>query len=891
MNEARWQRVTDIVNDCLDLPEAERVEFARKQCGDDTALFGEVQQWLDGARDTTGFLARPAKFDAIATEALSDAGLAQHIDAALRNDSSWINRRLGAYRITEEIARGGMGSVFKAVRADDEYEKLVAIKLIRSDVASEVVAQRFRAERQILANLDHPNIARLIDGGRSDDGTPYLVMEFVDGLPIDQYCKQHVLRIPERLKLFRDVCAAVHFAHQRLVVHRDLKPSNILVDGQAQVKLLDFGIAKLLDPTQIDESGKSIANPTVANAMTPAYASPEQVKGEAITTASDVYALGVLLYRLLAGKSPYKSDTTKPLELAKEIVDTEPDRPSSAVTRDDSPRPTERSLDNSKIARTLDSKRLQRSLRGDLDNIVLMALRKDPRRRYVSVEQLSEDVRRSENRQPVLAHADSMAYRARRFVQRNVWSVALSCVAAMGLVTLTATALHQASVARIEKLRAERHFASVRKLADVALFDVHRLIKNLPGSSRVQSGLIKTAVDYLEDLAKDVGDDAVLLSELGAGYVRLSGIQGSAVADANLGETAAARASLERGTAYLADAHSREPHDESIATKYVIALRKTAEFEWSNSQFDAAASAIDRAIAIGKSLQQNTRASIGTKLELAGALLTKARTSPAKRVSREVRLETANSALSILETLRAESLAPADRDRVLQNLGIAYDALAEIVSDATQPSTLIQAYELSLKSLAISESRAAISPTDRERAFNLAATYHSVAANAKELSRTAEAITFRQKAVDVYEQLSRDDPADQNAKMLHIYALTMLGEAQASGEQMEPAQKTIVKALELRKAVPAANLDMVFHRAAAFMLPVVQSAIHVARAKHQGASRAEQVSACQRASASFREVRRAQVAVNDLFLDQSQDPAAELKKLLQFCVSRVDIPS
>ncbi len=560
MNEDRWQLITDIVTDCLNLPEVERLAHARARCEGDDALFAEVVQWLGNADGTKGFLTRPVGIDVFTAHPFSEH-IAERVEASLREETNWVDRRLGAYRVTDEIARGGMGSVFKAVRADDEYQKQVAIKLIRGDLARDVIAQRFRDERQILANLDHPHIARLIDGGKGDDGTPYLVMEYVDGLPIDAYCEARALPISERLKLFRDVCAAVHFAHQRLVVHRDLKPNNILVDANGQVKLLDFGIAKLLDPTQLDANGKSIANPTIANAMTPAYASPEQIKGDAITTSSDVYALGVLLYRLLTGKSPYKNDTTKPLELAKEIVDTEPDRPSAAVTRIESPRPTERSIDTEKVARTLDTKRLRRELRGDLDNIILMALRKDPQRRYASAEQLAEDVKRYENDLPVIARADTFSYRAKKFISRNRWQVALASLGTMALIGGIVATTYQANEAWIAQTRAEKLFKNSRGFANKIQVEALSLISDIPGSADAQKFVLDTSLAYQKELASDAGNDRQLTLEIAGGFVNLAMTQ----------ERALVAVQLRRET--LLSAQGLVERAEQLAPRDTVSLR------------------------------------------------------------------------------------------------------------------------------------------------------------------------------------------------------------------------------------------------------------------------------------------------------------------------------
>ncbi len=543
MDSTRWQHLSDIVSECLDLPAEAREAHARTRTAGDEALLRDALSWIAEADDTGGFLAESsalAAVNALTSEPL--LGASERIEAAYARAQSMVGRRFGAYRVVEEIARGGMGDVYKARRDDQEFEKEVAIKVIRGDLASSRIAGRFRGERQILANLDHPNIARLVDGGQGEHGEPYIVMEFVSGFPIDAYCQMKTLGLAERLRLFIDVCNAVHYAHQRLVVHRDLKPSNVLVNDEGQVKLLDFGIAKLLDPER-KEDGEAGANPTIANAMTPAYASPEQVKGEAITTASDVYALGVLLYRLLTGESPYRANTAKPLELAKEIVETDPQRPSTRLRL----RPREGG-DASTTLPALDTARLTRSLRGDLDNIVLMALRKEPSRRYASAEQFADDITRYLRDQPVRASADGWAYRTRKFLSRNRWSTAFAASAVVALIGgLTATA-YQAKVARDAQLRAETLFADVRKLANSYMFDVHDAIRGLPGATPVREMLVKNSLTYLDRLAQDAANDPALMVEIASGYDRLGDVQG-AWRSASLGDVAGAEASFRKAIA------------------------------------------------------------------------------------------------------------------------------------------------------------------------------------------------------------------------------------------------------------------------------------------------------------------------------------------------------
>ena len=310
MTPERWQEIRGVFDQAVAMGAEERGAFLDKVCGTDGELRQEVESLLaSDDRAGTKFLNTPA------------------VDLAKPGRApSRVGRRIGAYNILEEIGHGGMGEVYRAGRADGQYEKEVAIKLVRGGYDTAVVLERFRHERQILASLDHPNIARLLDGGTTDEGIPYLVMELIEGTPIDQYCDAQKLNVTERLRLFLQVCSAVQYAHQRLVIHRDIKPGNILVTKEGVPKLLDFGIAKILGP-------ENSATSTVEGPMTPEYASPEQIRGEPITTATDVYSLGVVLYQLMAGRSPYPVNTRTPHEFARAICEFEPERPSAAILK------------------------------------------------------------------------------------------------------------------------------------------------------------------------------------------------------------------------------------------------------------------------------------------------------------------------------------------------------------------------------------------------------------------------------------------------------------------------------------------------------------------------------------------------------------------------------
>jgi len=428
----RWSRVKEVFEAAVDLGPLDRASFLTKECAGDDALRREIESLLESDQQSDGFIEEPAF--AIPRDLFSEAP-----------EEAMAGRQFGAYQVIREIGRGGLGAVFLAARSDDEYRKHVAIKLVRRGLDTDDILRRFRTERQILAQLDHPNIARLIDGGTTPDGLPYFVMEYVEGEPISAYCVTHSLSARQRLELFRKVCAAVTYAHQNLVIHRDLKPSNILVTSEGEPKLLDFGIAKLLGAEE-DLPAQTIAGQQI---MTPEYASPEQVKGEKITTASDVYSLGVLLYELLTGQRPYRLKTRTTQEISRAIAEQEPDRPSTAMTRGDH---SQSSLLN------------PRSLRGDLDNVVLMAMRKEPGRRYASVAQFSEDIRRHFERLPVIARKDTVVYRAGKFIRRNKLGVVAAALVFLTLIAGILATAQQAKIAQAARDRAVRQAAKAERV-------------------------------------------------------------------------------------------------------------------------------------------------------------------------------------------------------------------------------------------------------------------------------------------------------------------------------------------------------------------------------------------------------------------------------------------
>jgi tetratricopeptide (TPR) repeat protein/predicted Ser/Thr protein kinase len=428
---------------------------------------------------------------------------------------------IGQYRLLECIGSGGMGAVYLAKRADQQFQMQVAIKLIKRGMDTDSILRRFQHERQILASLEHPNIARLLDGGTTEDGVPYFVMEYIEGQRIDRYAEEHQLSISERLELFRQVCGAVSYAHQRLVVHRDLKPSNILVTPAGVPKLLDFGIAKIIQPNDSEELLPTI---TMVPIMTPEYASPEQIEGVSATTLSDVYSLGAVMYELLAGQAPYCLTSRSRQEIEKAISTAQIEKPSRVVSRPED----------------------ARRLRGDLDNIVWMAMRKETARRYRSVEQFSEDIRRHLAGRPVIAQPDTLSYRSAKFLRRNrlaVSAAALLFLTLVGGIVATSWQAHRATIqehrARAEQARAERRFNQVRKLANSVLFDYHDAIKDLPGATKVREQLVKDALNYLDSLAGEAHEDPALQRELAAAYERVGDVRGGK-SSGSLGDIAGA---------------------------------------------------------------------------------------------------------------------------------------------------------------------------------------------------------------------------------------------------------------------------------------------------------------------------------------------------------------
>lgn len=552
----RWEDIGRIFAAAAQLPAAEREQYLRCACAGDAELLREVRSLI--AHDEPG--------SAEIAEILGSAA------ASLVKGGSRVGSRFGAYVATALVGSGGMGSVYLGSRADDQFQKQVAIKVVKRGMDTDAVLERFRRERQILANLEHPYIARLLDGAATPDGLPYLVMDYVQGKPIDEFCAERGLGLGERCELFRKVCEAVSYAHRNLVIHRDLKPNNILVTAAGTPVLLDFGIARILAP------GEDLTVDPAAQGrpLTPAYASPEHVRGGPITTASDVYSLGATLYRLLAGVSPHQITGNTPKEVETAVCEREPARPSA-----------------------VDGGPFRRQLAGDLDAILLTALRKEAARRYQSVDQFSEDLRRHFAGLPVMARKDSAWYVAGKFLRRHRLGAA---AAALIACTLTAAviattwqarnaeaqrqiaearsreaereraraemqsqtanrehaaaarerdaALRASAEARVHELRARDRLKDLAGMASVALLDIHDPLERLPGATATRKQMVSATLKYLERLGSSSGNDVGILDVLVNAYSRLGDVQGRPN-HPNLGDTAGALASYRKAVELL----------------------------------------------------------------------------------------------------------------------------------------------------------------------------------------------------------------------------------------------------------------------------------------------------------------------------------------------------
>jgi serine/threonine protein kinase len=558
----QWQALSPYLDQALAMTDDERAAWLSSLGEKDPALALQLRELLDEHR------------------VLAQKGFLENGRFTLPNPSGLVGQTLGPYTLISQIGQGGMGTVWLAERNDGRFERKAAVKFISLALAGRATEERFKREGSILGRLTHPHIAELLDAGISAEGQPYLILEYVDGSTIDRYCDQHKLDLEARVRLFLDVLAAVAHAHANLIVHRDIKPSNVLATTGGEVKLLDFGIAKLLEG-EGQTGAATLLTHQSGSPLTPEFAAPEQFTGQPVTTATDVYALGVLLYLLLSGRHPGGSNLHAPAELLKAVLETEPLRASDAATADDSKLIAE--------SRDTTPDKLRRLLRGDLDTIIAKALKKAPAERYSSVTALADDLQRYLKQEPISARPDTITYRTRKFVHRNRGVVALATVALSAVIVGSGVAVYQARIA-------ERRFQDVRKLAHTFVFDLHDEVAKLDGSTKVREMMVQTGLQYLDNLAKNAGGDLELQKEIAAGYMKIGNAQGFPT-QPNLGRIADAMASYRKaGDIYERIARKNGAYLPDLAAYYrsYAGLFRFDQPQRARELYEAAIQTLDR---------------------------------------------------------------------------------------------------------------------------------------------------------------------------------------------------------------------------------------------------------------------------------------------------------
>jgi non-specific serine/threonine protein kinase/serine/threonine-protein kinase len=759
MTPSDWQRVKEAFQTMLGLASEERANFLKSFKKTEPHLFDELESLLHHHDEPQSFLEDP---DLLTTHLLQEEDL-----------NLWLNREIGPYRVISKLGQGGMGSVYRAIRVDDHYLKNVAIKVVRTGFATKPYLRRFKSERQILASLNHPNIAHLLDGGTTEEGLPYLVMEFIEGKPIDDYCDQHNLHTSQRLRLFLRVCAAVEYAHQNLVIHRDLKPANILVTNDGTPKLLDFGIAKLLDPELYFQTAE--ADGTMARAMTPEYASPEQVRGDPITTASDVYSLGVVLYRLLTGHPPYVLSGANPIGWAQTILETEPTRPSEVIDRPaeiNEPDGRARQVTPEEIAHSRDGRpaALRRRLRGDLDNIVLMALRKDPARRYGSVEQLANDIRRALDGQPILARPDTIFYRTGKFAKRHRIPLAAVALILISLTIGIVVAVRQARIAEIQRMLAEQRFNDIRSVSHDLIFDVHDSIQHLAGATSARKLIVQDALRYLNVLSKDSPENIPLQAEIATAYEKIGDVQGGP-GEANLGDTSGALESYNKALsirkAIFADNPSDPAARDGLSRSYIRIGqilqdmgRYQEALQYHQNQLD-----LTKGLAASLPSDPKAQARLASSYDGMGDILSSLNKWDASLQNYEA---SAGIYKTLAEKYPQHHIYRGNWALQQKKMGGVFEARGEFTH-------ALQKYR---SALAIDEELASISPEDASAQRDVAIDYSSLGDAISKSGDNITAIHDYQRALAIDRRLSAADPKDASARFYLVYDLYRLGDGQ-----------------------------------------------------------------------------------------------------------------
>jgi len=848
MEPENWAKVKAILSDVLALETSERKVYLEK-----LGLTPEVREEVESLLSFENEAEDVMKFSAVefAKDFLDDS----------ENPSRLIGQQIGNYRILREIGYGGMGVVYLAERADGKFDQKVALKLLKRELNTAALRRRFEHEREILASLEHPNIARLLDAGTTEDQVPYIAMEYVEGMPIDTYCDKHELDLGKRLDLFRKVCSTVNFAHRNLVVHRDLKPSNILVNEDGIPKLLDFGISKVLSAELSAQGAATITNLGV---MTPSYASPEQLQNKSATTATDIYSLGVILYELLSGHRPYESLEGDLKNIYKAVLEVEPKPPSDLIDTisrdfrvrthakteikgDDDRTPGFQERTDANEFRMTTPRTVainSNSLRGDLDNIVLKALRKEPERRYSSAENFAEDIHRHQRGLPVTARPITYSYRVEKFFKRNTAGVVGGGLVILAIIAGVAATFWQTRVAQAERAKAERRFGDVRKLANSYLFDVYPEVENLEGSLKAREKILVSALEYLDSLSTEASGDLALQSELATAYEKVGDVQG-AMTNSSLGNIQAGLDSYKKAQRLREAVYATNPVDLEQKEKLANNYYTTARTLWNHSQTTEAEAEFEKGMTLRRELLVSDPASVRYRDRLAVLLIDYA-AIPAFNAQAEKALNLTNEASQLVSQLRQDEpdksdwkktqarllrleskpkAALGDYDGALaglnQSLAVSKELAAEFPKDFRIQRTVWltssmtcelfidkqdgkAAVDSCLPTIDFPKTALAKEPENGVVAYDLAISHFNTARGYRLSENAQKTIEHAEQAIAVMTQLSRKDPENMEYKRnLAVY------ETEIARANLKLGQN--------------ANAATVLQRAIAILIPVTEA--------------------------------------------------------------------
>ena len=837
METENWKNIKDVLLDALNLRDFERREFLDK--ADITPeVRAEVESLLAFEEESEDLMHLSAV--EFSKDFFDDD-----------NQNTLIGQQIGVYKIIGELGYGGMGAVYLAERTDGKFKQKVALKLLKREMNTAALRRRFQREREILASLEHPNIARLLDAGASDDKIPFIAMEYVEGLPIDEFCNINQLDLNSRLDLFRKVCSTVNFAHRNLIVHRDLKPSNILVNEDGNPKLLDFGISKILS-AEFEQINS--ATVTKLGVMTPGYASPEQLQSKSVTTATDIYSLGVILYELLSGHRPFESKENNLKEIYQAVLETEPVPPSAAIAdggvrNAESKKKAEPHIQNTNNQNQKTNPHSAfriPQLKGDLDNIILKALRKEPERRYSSAENFAEDLHRHQRGLPVTARPNTFSYRAEKFFKRNKAGVIGGVLILLTIIAGIIATLWQARVAQAERVKAEKRFGDVRKLANSYLFEVFPEIEDLKGSLKARQKILNTAFEYLDSLSKESEGDLELQGELATAYEKIGEVQG-AVNITNMGDINGALESYKKAQRLRESAFAAAPENpvvkEALAKNYQVYAQT---IQW-NIDTAGAAEFYEKAIKLRRELVAQDPISLTFRNRLA-VLLSDSAAIPLLNIENQKAAQKLDESAAILRdilktnpdhfysqkayprVLRAYSNLKSntgDFDGALRDLAQSAVLTDELIKSKPEDASLkrtawlndfsaCEVYaakrdgkkivEICLKTVDFNLKALETEPDEAFAMYDLAISYYEIARGYRLSGDANHSIEYAQKAFDIISKLDKTAPGTNDYQRVLAITETEIAEAELSLNQPEMALENLQKAqAKLEKVVETDN--------------------------------------------------------------------------------------